>query len=113
MHAEPAVAFAELGYHVLLEKPMAITEADCWRIVEPVERTGVLLAVCHVMRYSPYTRLVKRLVDAGRLGEVVATGDRGHILSGPRESLAVHLAVFAAERARRAGVVATVPETAN
>jgi predicted dehydrogenase len=72
MHAEPAVAFAELGYHVLLEKPMAITEPDCWRIVESVERAGVLLAVCHVMRYSPYTRLVKRLVDAGRLGEVVS-----------------------------------------
>jgi predicted dehydrogenase len=72
MHVEPAIAFAELGYHVLLEKPMAITEPDCWRIVEAVERAGVLLAVCHVLRYSPYTRLVKRLVDAGRLGEVVS-----------------------------------------
>jgi len=32
LHVGPAVAFAELGYHVLLEKPMAITEADCWRM---------------------------------------------------------------------------------
>jgi predicted dehydrogenase len=72
MHVEPAVAFAELGYHVLLEKPMAVTEADCRRIVEAVERAGVLLAVCHVLRYTPYTRLVRRLVDAGRLGEVVS-----------------------------------------
>jgi hypothetical protein len=38
----------------------------------------------------------------------VATGDRSHVLTGPRESLEAHLAVFAAERARRDGVVATV-----
>jgi predicted dehydrogenase len=72
LHAEPAIAFAELGYHVLLEKPMATTEADCRRIVEAVERAGVLFAVCHVMRYSPYTALVKQVVDAGRLGQVVS-----------------------------------------
>jgi predicted dehydrogenase len=39
----------------------------------------------------------------------VATGDRSHILSGPRESLSAHLVAFAAERARRTGGVATVP----
>jgi predicted dehydrogenase len=72
MHTDPAVTLAGLGYHVLLEKPMAITEADCWRIVEAVERAGVMLAVGHVLRYTPYTRLVKQLVDAGRLGEVVS-----------------------------------------
>jgi predicted dehydrogenase len=72
MHAEPAVAFAELGYQVLLEKPMATTEADCRRIVEAVERAGVLFAVCHVLRYTPYTALVKGVVDAGRLGQVVS-----------------------------------------
>jgi predicted dehydrogenase len=72
MHVDPAVAFAELGYHVLLEKPMATTEAGCRRIVEVVERAGVLFAVCHVLRYSPYTALVKQVVDAGRLGQVIS-----------------------------------------
>jgi hypothetical protein len=38
----------------------------------------------------------------------VATGDRGMIKSGPRESLASHLAVFAAERARLNGTVETI-----
>jgi predicted dehydrogenase len=38
----------------------------------------------------------------------VATGDRAHVLSGPRESLAAHLVAFAAERARRTGQVTTV-----
>jgi hypothetical protein len=40
----------------------------------------------------------------------VATGDRSRVLSGPRESLSAHLAVFAAEHARHTGVVATVPD---
>jgi len=72
MHVEPAVTFAELGYHVLLEKPMATTEAGCRRIVEVVERAGVLFAVCHVLRYTPYTTLVKRVVDDGRIGQVIS-----------------------------------------
>jgi predicted dehydrogenase len=72
MHVEPAVAFAGLGYHVLLEKPMATTEAGCRRIVEAVERAGVLCAVGHVLRYTAYTGLVKQLVDAGRLGQVIS-----------------------------------------
>jgi predicted dehydrogenase len=71
-HAEPAVVFAELGYHVLLEKPMATTEADCRRIVDAVERAGVAFAVCHVLRYTPYTALVKQVVDGGRIGDVMS-----------------------------------------
>jgi predicted dehydrogenase len=71
-HAEPAIAFAELGYDVLLEKPMGTTEADCRRIVDAVQRADVTFAVCHVLRYTPYTALVKRVVDGGRLGEVMS-----------------------------------------
>ncbi|NUP47207.1 MAG: Gfo/Idh/MocA family oxidoreductase [Catenulispora sp.] len=72
MHADPAVAFAELGYDILLEKPMAPTEADSRRIVEAAERAGILLAVCHVLRYTAYTRALKALVDSGRIGEIAA-----------------------------------------
>src|SRR2546423_8383371 len=43
MHADPAVAFAALGYHILLEKPMAPTEADSRRIAEAAEQSGILL----------------------------------------------------------------------
>jgi len=52
MHAGPAEAFAALGYHILLEKPMAPDEAGCRRIVAAVEKAGVMLAVGHVMRYT-------------------------------------------------------------
>ena len=72
MHAGPAVAFAAKGYHMLLEKPMAPTAADCRRIVSAVEDNGTIFAVGHVMRYTTYTRALKGLLDSGRIGEVVS-----------------------------------------
>ncbi|MFD4226679.1 Gfo/Idh/MocA family protein [Streptomyces sp. NPDC058545] len=71
-HLEPVLAFAALGYHIMLEKPMALTEDECRRIVAAVEKAGVILAVGHVLRYTPYTQALKRIVDSGRLGEIVS-----------------------------------------
>jgi predicted dehydrogenase len=71
-HAEPAIRFAGLGYHILLEKPMATTEADCVRIVEAVERGGAMLAVCHVLRYTPYTRAIRDIIRIGRIGDPIS-----------------------------------------
>jgi len=71
MHVEPAVAFAEKGYHVLLEKPMAPNEADCRRIVQAVNGK-VIFAVGHVMRYTLYSRAMKRLLDSGAIGDIVS-----------------------------------------
>lgn len=71
-HAAPAIACAERGYAVLVEKPLATTEADCRAIVAAVTRAGVVAAVAHVMRYTPYTRLVKEIVDGGAIGDIVS-----------------------------------------
>ncbi|MFB4314737.1 Gfo/Idh/MocA family protein [Actinomadura sp. 21ATH] len=67
-HAEPAVRLAGQGYHILLEKPMATTEADAERVVAAAERAGTMLAVCHVLRYTPYTRMIRKLLEDGRIG---------------------------------------------
>jgi predicted dehydrogenase len=71
LHADPAVALAGLGYHLLLEKPMAPAEAEARRIAEAVEAAGVIGAVCHVLRYTPYTKALKGLLDSGLLGQLV------------------------------------------
>ena len=72
IHTAPAIALAEKGYHILLEKPMAPTEADCRRIIQAVEDRGdIHFAVCHVMRYTRYTQILKDIVEAGRIGGVV------------------------------------------
>jgi predicted dehydrogenase len=70
-HAQPAVAFARAGWDILLEKPMATTAEDCRAVVEAVAESGVLLGICHVLRYAPATVALKHLIEAGAIGEVV------------------------------------------
>ena len=72
MHKDPAVAFAEKGYHILLEKPMAPDEAGCREIVRAVLESGVTFGVGHVMRYTAYTLKLKSLLDSGVIGEIVS-----------------------------------------
>lgn len=71
-HVGPAVRFAGLGYHILLEKPMATTEEDTRAIVDAVREAGVMLAVCHVLRYTPYSRALKEVVDSGAIGDIMS-----------------------------------------
>jgi predicted dehydrogenase len=71
MHADPAVALAAKGYHLLVEKPLAPTEEECKRIVAAATENGVMLAVGHVLRYTSYTRRLKALIDAGKIGDIV------------------------------------------
>ncbi|XP_071110368.1 putative oxidoreductase YteT [Haliotis cracherodii] len=70
-HKDPAIAFAKKGYHILLEKPMAVTEADCREIVTTCKHHNVCLAVCHVLRYVPWAKKIKEVIVSGRIGEVV------------------------------------------
>jgi predicted dehydrogenase len=72
MHADPAVAFSDLGYAILLEKPMAPTMVECERIIDAVQRNHSLFAVAHVMRYTRYTQMLKSIVDAGEIGDIVS-----------------------------------------
>lgn len=71
VHAGPAVALANKGYHMLLEKPMATNEEDCRRIAAAAIENEIIFAVGHVLRYTGYTRRLKSLVDSGSVGEVV------------------------------------------
>lgn len=72
LHVEPAVAFAEKGYHILLEKPIAPTEKECQIVTDAVKKAGVIFGVCHVLRYTNYSKKVKEIIDSGALGEIVS-----------------------------------------
>jgi predicted dehydrogenase len=71
-HAEPAIAFSNKGYNLLVEKPMAVSEEDCVRMTKAVMDNNVIMAVGHVMRYTPYTQRIKQIVDNGLLGDIVS-----------------------------------------
>ncbi len=64
--------YAHRGYHILLEKPMSVSENECKQICAAVEESGVMLAICHVMRYTPYSRKIKQLVRSGAIGRLIS-----------------------------------------
>ncbi len=72
MHVEPALAFARLGYHILMEKPLAPDIAGCRAIVAAAEENHIILSVCHVLRYTNFTMKLKELIDGGAIGKVIS-----------------------------------------
>ncbi len=72
LHHEPALACLDAGYHLLLEKPMARSWAECKDIEAKVEQTGKLVLVGHVLRYTVYFSKIKALLDAKVIGDVVS-----------------------------------------
>ncbi len=72
MHLEPAVAFAELGYNILIEKPLAPDAESCRKIVETARKNNVILSACHVMRYAKYTQILRNLIRSGSIGQIIS-----------------------------------------
>ncbi len=70
-HVDPACLAMERGYDVLLEKPIAKTEAELKRIYDTSIRTGKRAAVCHVLRYTRFFNTLKAIIDSGEIGDVV------------------------------------------
>ncbi len=79
LHAAPAAAALEVGYDVLLEKPMATTLAECVGLVRAAERSGRLLQVAHVLRYTSFFSKVHAIVASGRLGDIVTVEHRENV----------------------------------
>jgi predicted dehydrogenase len=50
---------------------MAPTAEACRNIVAAVKEAGVMMAVCHVLRYTSYTSVIKKLIDDGEIGEIM------------------------------------------
>ncbi len=84
LHAEIAVAAAEHGKHILCEKPMAITVAECDAMLAATERAGVVLQIGFMRRYSEDFLAAKARIDAGDIGSVVQVKTLTHGPSQPK-----------------------------
>ena len=69
-HAPHAVLAARHGKHIILEKPMALTLADCDTIIAAVERHKVHLVVGHTHAFDPNVRLMRDIIARGELGRL-------------------------------------------
>ena len=70
-HYREAVPAMEKGYHLLLEKPISPVPEETLSIEETALRTGRHVSVCHVLRYSPFFRALKKAVTDGKIGRVI------------------------------------------
>ncbi len=80
-HAEAAIAALRAGKHVLCEKPLARTLADCDAIATAVRESGRVFQVAFVRRFDPEWGTVRELVQSGAIGRPVQW--RRVVVSGP------------------------------
>lgn len=71
-HHDDTIEAFDAGCHVLVEKPMALTEAECTAMIEASERTGRILSVVSQRRWYPSCRRIREAIDAGKLGRPAA-----------------------------------------
>lgn len=72
LHYAPCMKALEMGYDILLEKPIAPTEKECRDILALAKKKNRIVAVCHVLRYAPYFVKMKELVAQGAIGEIIS-----------------------------------------
>lgn len=77
-HLAQTVAAARAGKHVLVEKPMALTVADCEAMIAACAGAGVALGVGFQQRHAPVHREIRRLVAGGALGDIVLARGEWH-----------------------------------
>ena len=75
MHTEPALKALELGYDLLLEKPVAPTPEECALISKKAKECGRKVLVCHVLRYTPFFKTLKKLITTGLDGKGSVVGE--------------------------------------
>ncbi|MBR8535869.1 Gfo/Idh/MocA family oxidoreductase [Carboxylicivirga sediminis] len=72
LHYGPAMAGLNQGYDMLLEKAIAQTWEECNDILELSVKKKAIVAICHVLRYTPYFRKMKQIIDSGEIGDIVS-----------------------------------------
>lgn len=72
LHEEITVAALDAGKHVVCEKPMALSTESAQRMIDARDRSGKTLMIAHCIRFWPEYRILKDVVDSGRLGSLLS-----------------------------------------
>lgn len=79
LHVPLALEAVKRGWHVLLEKPAAGSEAEYQTLMEAVEKAGVRVGVCLELRFHPYYRRIADIISSGMLGPIRTIDHTEHI----------------------------------
>ena len=69
-HARHAIAAAQAGKHLIIEKPLALNWEDCLAIAKAVRQAQVKTCVCFECRFSSQFLTIKAIIDRGLLGRI-------------------------------------------
>lgn len=72
LHYDACMKALELGYHVLLEKPMAQTEKECRDLLSQSKKHNRIVALGHVLRYAPYFVALRETARSGIIGDIMS-----------------------------------------
>jgi UDP-N-acetylglucosamine 3-dehydrogenase len=78
-HLQPTLDALRAGKHVLVEKPLARTPAECDRILAEAEKSGRILMVGHICRFNPRYAVARQRIVRGEIGEIVSMYARRNI----------------------------------
>ena len=70
LHAEHTIASLKAGFHVLCEKPMALSVHDCGEMIKEAEKANRRLFIVKQNRFNPPVAAVKKIIDEGKLGKI-------------------------------------------
>ena len=71
LHVSTSIPFLKQGYDMLLEKPITNNEKELLELVKTAKENKCKLMICHVLRFSPFYREIKKTILSGEIGEVI------------------------------------------
>lgn len=71
LHCSQVIAAAEQGLHILCDKPMALTPAECREMISACDANDVHLQICFLFRFHSCFQQIQVWISAGRLGQIV------------------------------------------
>lgn len=78
-HYELCMKVLNAGYNVLLEKPITANPTELLNIEKLAKEKGLIVLVCHVLRYAPIYKKVKEIIHSGEIGEIVSIEANEHV----------------------------------
>ncbi len=82
MHYETSVKLLKAKYNILLEKPVTGKAEELIEIRDLAKANGCKVVVCHVLRYTPFYRKIKEIIDSGEIGKIVDMQLNEHVWHG-------------------------------
>ena len=78
-HYETTKKLIFAGYNILLEKPIVNNQDELLELRDLAKEKGVSVLICHVLRYTPFYRKIKKVINSGKIGKIISLEMNEHV----------------------------------